>query len=91
MSSYGAVAFQYKCYSPLGSTVTNALDKSMLSSSANLQSTTSQETQNFSTATEVEIGKDPLSDSQPPDSLLTDYSLCDVDLREYSRPPLGIE
>lgn len=60
----------------------------MLSSSANLQATTSQEAPSYNAATEVEIGKDPLSDPQP-DSFLTDYSFCNVDLKDCSSPKPG--
>lgn len=91
MSSYGAVAFQYRGHIPVALRTTYVLDKSMLSSSIHSKPTSSQGTLNqVNTATEVEVGKDPLSDPQVQiDSFLTDYSFCNVELKDCSSPKPG--
>lgn len=90
MSSYGAQAFQYKHHIPVASSTTYVLDHSMLSSSVHPNPTTSQEISSNNTSTEVEVGKDPLSEPlHHVDSFLSDYSFCNVDLKDCSSPKPG--
>jgi hypothetical protein len=92
MSSYGAAAFQYKHQIPVVLKSTYALDNPMISPSIHSKSSTSQEIHSLNNSTEVEIGRDPLSDPQHQvDSYLSDYSFCNVDLKECSSPKPGTE
>ena len=86
MSSYGAAAFQYKRQLPSFDSTTYVLNNSMISSSAQSIPAASRQNNNYGnpTTTEVEVGKDPLSDPlHQIDSLeLSDYSFCNMDLKD---------
>ena len=90
MSSYGAAAFQYKRQLPLFNSTSYVLDSSMITSSAQSIPAASRQNNNYgnSTTTEVEVGKDPLSDPlHQVDSLeLSDYSFCNMDLKDCPSP-----
>ena len=93
MSFYGAAAIQYKRQLLSIISATCVLDKSMISSSANSAPAASQPNDHhgLSASTDVEVGKDPLSDPlHQVDSLeLSDYSFCNMDLKDCNSPKPG--
>ena len=81
MSTYGAISYQYKVLlKRTHESASNVVKCSMLSASNTIDS----DKVHFN-AQEVDFGSEPLSAvPRPDDSLLSDYSLCNFDVMDFS-------